>query len=182
MIFGTAIDVGTDGNVFMNDKGMALLPKMWEVYKKKGMGSKMVRWIVMVDDYKSPYRKKPLEERIELVTQIVFGKAKYKTCDDKLVEEARDEYRRTQYDPLIDQYNAMSDQIHKMTKVYRSIKPTKENLADLNKISIELAKSSKSRDDIKQLIVKDQESEIKIQGAGSEDFSLFEDEERIMGG
>lgn len=180
-MFGTLIDVGSDGNVFLQDKSIALIPSLWAVYKKKGMGSKMVRWIVMVDDYKSPYRKKPLDERVELVTNIVFGKPKYKSCEDKLVLLARSEYSKIQYDPLIDQYNAMSDQIYKMTKVYKNIVPTEENLEDLNNIQIQMGKASKSRDDIKTLIVKDQESEVKIQGAGTEDFSMFEEEQRYKG-
>jgi hypothetical protein len=180
-MFGTAIDVDTDGNVFLNDKGLALLPKLFEVYKKKGMGSNMVKWIVMVDDYKSPYRKLPLEERESLATSVVFEKMKYKTCEDELVVAAREEYARTQYDPLIDQYRAMSDQIFKMTKVYKSIKPDKENLSDLIKIQKEMGAAAKARDDIKTLIVKDQESEIKIQGAGSEDFSMFESELDMKG-
>jgi protein-arginine kinase activator protein McsA len=75
----------------------------------------------------------------------------------------------------------MSDQIFKMTKVYKDIKPTKDNLSDLNKIQIEMGKAAKSRDDIKALIVKDQESEIKIQGAGSEDFSMWESELNLRG-
>ena len=41
--------------------------------------------------------------------------------------------------------------------------------------------AAKARDDIKTLIVKDQESEIKIQGAGSEDFSMFESELDMKG-
>jgi len=180
-MFGTLIDVGNDGNVFLQDKALALMPKLWGVYKKKGMGSKMVRWIVMVDDYKSPYRKKPLDERVELVTNIVFGKPKYKTCGDVLVIAAREEYAKMQYDPLIDQYNAMSDQIYKMTKVYKTIIPTEENLEDINNIQIQMGKASKARDDIKTLIIKDQESEVKIQGAGTEDFSMFEEEQRYKG-
>jgi hypothetical protein len=180
-MFGTLIDVGNDGNVFIQDRGLALIPKLWSVYKKKGMGSKMVRWIVMVDDYKSPYRKKPLDERIELVTNIVFGKPKYKACEDILVLSAREEYLKMQYDPLIDQYNAMSDQIYKITRVYKNIKPTEENLDDLNNIQIQMGKASKARDDIKTLIIKDQESEVKIQGAGTEDFSMFEEEQRYKG-
>jgi hypothetical protein len=180
-MFGTLIDVGNDGNVFMQDKALALVPTLWSVYKKKGMGSKMVRWIVMVDDYKSPYRKKPLDERIELVTNIVFGKPKYKTCSDPLVVAAREEYAKMQYDPLIDQYNAMSDQIYKMTKVYKTIIPTQENLEEINNIQIQMGKASKARDDIKTLIIKDQESEVKIQGAGTEDFSMFEEEQRYKG-
>ena len=180
-MFGTLIDVGSDGNVFLQDKAIALIPALWNVYKKKGMGSKMVRWIVMIDDYKSPYRKKPLDERYELVTNILFGKPKYKTCEDKLVLLARSEYAKMQYDPLIDQYNAMSDQIYKMTKVYRQIVPTEENLEDINNIQIQMGKASKARDDIKTLIIKDQESEVKIQGAGAEDFSMFEEEQRYKG-
>tara|TARA_R110002072_G_scaffold1582_3_gene13160 strand:- start:547 stop:1092 length:546 start_codon:yes stop_codon:yes gene_type:complete len=180
-MFGTLIDVGSEGNVFLQDKSLSLIPALWAVYKKKGMGSKMVRWIVMVDDYKSPYRKKPLDERIELVTNIVFGKPKYKSCEDKLVLIARSEYSKMQYDPLIDQYNAMSDQIYKTTKVYKNIVPTAENLEDLNNIQIQMGKASKARDDIKTLIIKDQESEVKIQGAGTEDFSMFEEEQRYKG-
>ncbi len=177
-MFGTLIDVGTDGNVFVNDKGLALVPALWAVYKKKGMGSNMVRWIVMVDDYKSPYRKLPIDEREILVTNIVFGKPRYKTCLDSLVEQAREEYAKMQYDPLVDQYNAMSDQIYKMTRVYKSMVPTKENLSEINDIQIQMGKASKSRDDVKTLIIKDQESEIKIQGSGTEDFSMFEEEQR----
>lgn len=180
-MFGTLVDVGTDGNVLVNDRGMALVPTLWAVYKKKGMGSNMVRWIVMVDDYKSPYRKLPVDEREVLVTNIVFGKDKYKTCQDQMVTDARTEYDRMQYDPLVDQYNAMSDQIYKMTKVYKTMIPTKENLSDINDIQIQMGKASKSRDDIKTLIIKDQESEVKIQGAGTEDFSMFEEEQRYKG-
>ncbi len=177
-MFGTLVDVGADGNVFVNDKGVSLVPTLWAVYKKKGMGSNMVRWIVMVDDYKSPYRKLPLDEREVLVTNIVFGKDKYKTCQDKMVQDARMEYSRMQYDPLVDQYNAMSDQIYKMTKVYKTIIPTQENLEEINGIQIQMGKASKARDDIKTLIIKDQESEVKIQGAGAEDFSMFEEDQR----
>jgi hypothetical protein len=174
-MFGTLIDVGAEGNVFINDKGVALCPTLWAVYKQKGMGSDMIRWIVMIEDYKSPYRKLPIDEREALVSNIVYGKDVYKTCKERMVEDARDEYRKLQYDPLIDIYNAMSEQIYKMTKVYKGIVPTEENLADLNKIQIEMGKASKSRDDIKTLIIKDQESEIKIQGAGSDDLSHFEE-------
>jgi hypothetical protein len=33
-MFGTLIDVGTDGNVFIQDKGVSLIPSLWAVYKK----------------------------------------------------------------------------------------------------------------------------------------------------
>ena len=42
-----------------------------------------------------------------------------------------------------------------------------------------MGKAAISRDKIKALILKDQESEAKISGTGSDDFSVFEDDERI---
>ena len=75
----------------------------------------------------------------------------------------------------------MSDQIYKMTKVYKAMIPTAENLSDINDIQIQMGKSSKARDDIKTLIVKDQESEIKIQGAGSDDLSMWEEVMKLKG-
>ena len=42
-----------------------------------------------------------------------------------------------------------------------------------------LKKLTKARDEVKAMIVKDMESDVKIQGTGSEDFSIFEEEERL---
>lgn len=180
-MFGTLIDVDTDGNVFINDKGIALLPKLFEVYKHKYMGSDMVKWIVSVDDYKSPFRKLPLSERERTVTDTIFGQATKKLCSDQLVKDAREEYRKVQYDPLVDQYMSMGDQMYEINKVYKEFKPNKENLSQVNEMAIEMAKAAKAREEIKQLIIKDQESGIKISGANSDDFSLMEQDLRMKG-
>ena len=100
---------------------------------------------------------------------------------DQLVINAIEEYIKLQYDPLIDEYNSMCDKSYEMTKMYRGITPTESNLEDLNKLQEQMGKAAISRDKIKALILKDQESEAKISGTGSEDFSVFEDEERITG-
>ena len=38
-MYNELIDVGRDGNVFLVDNSIALMPKMWDVYKDKNMGS-----------------------------------------------------------------------------------------------------------------------------------------------
>jgi len=178
-MYNQLIEIDKDGNVFLQDDSIALMPKLWEVYKHKRMGSKMVKWIVGVYDYKSPFRRFPEEERKAQVSYSVFEKASNSKENDELVVAAIDEYVKFQYDPLIDEYNAMLEQSFKMTKVYRAIEPTKDNLDELNKLQELMGKAAKSRDSHKQLILKDKESESKIQGTDSSDFSLFEQDERL---
>ena len=180
-MYNELIDVGKDGNVLLTDNSIALMPKMWSVYKNKHMGSKMVRWIVSVYDYKSPYRRLPLDEREVRVNSAIYDKKTNPHATKQVVLDAIDEYVKLQYDPLIDQYNAMCEQAFKMTKVYRDIEPDKDNLEDLNKLQEQMQKAATSRDKVKDLINKDEESEAKISGTGSEDFSLFEEDEALEG-
>lgn len=180
-MYNELIDIGKDGNVFLNDNSIALMPSMWKLYKDKNGGSKQVRWIVCMYDYKSPFRRLPEDERNNRVSYMIFEKSKNPKIKDKLVKDAINEYIKLQFDPLIDEYNAMCEQSFKMTQMYKSIQPTQDNLEDLNKLQEQMGKAAKSRDAIKALIVKDQESEVKIQGTGSDDFSIFEQEERLAG-
>lgn len=178
-MFLQLIEIDKEGNVLVQDDSIALMPSMMEVYKQKYMGSNMVRWIVSMDDYKSPYRRLPEDERNETLTRQIFGKKTSKLTKDKIVEDARAEYKRLQFDPLIDQYNAMSEQMFLMTNVFRDIKPTKENLTELNTMQIKMQKAAEAREKLKGMILKNQESDSQIQGTGSEDFSLFEQDQRL---
>jgi|TARA_R110000787_G_scaffold81538_2_gene176749 hypothetical protein len=178
-MYSELIDVDTDGNVFIKDNSIVLMPKLFAVYKNKHMGSNMVKYIVGVYDYKSPFRRLPLDERRSRVAYSIYSKDRPTKVSDKLVEDAIEEYVKLQYDPLIDEYNAMCDQSYKMTKVYRNIEPKADNLEDLNKMQEQMGKAAISRDKIKELILKDQQSESNIKGTGSEDFSVFEQDEII---
>jgi len=178
-MYNTLIDVDKDGNVLLQDNSIALMPKMWLVYKDKYMGSNMVKWIVAVYDYKSPYRRLPIDERKARVSNMLFGKEKNSKEKDNLIIDAVDEYLKLQYDPLIDEYNAMCEQAFSMTKVYREMVCTSNNIESMTKLQQEIGKAAKARDAHKDLIKKDAESEIKIQGTGSDDFSLFELDERM---
>lgn len=178
-MYSTLIDIDKDGDVFIQDNSIALMPCLWKVYKTRGLGSDMVKWIVSVYDYKSPFRRLPEEERISRVTYAIYGKESTSKFKREEVTDAVQEYIKLQYDPLIDQFNAMSEQMFKMNLVYKSIEPTKDNLEDLNKLQTEMGKAAKSREQIKELILKDQESEAKISGTTSDEFSLFEQDDRL---
>ena len=166
-------------SVIRIDKSIALIPSLFAVYKDKNLGSDMVKWIVSVDDQKSPYRRLPLSEREAMVTLAIYGQEKKKRCESPLVVAARDEYQRLQFDPLVDQYNAMSDQMYEMTKVYRAIKPTAKNLDELNNLQKKMGESAVARDKTKQLILKDQESDVKIAGSNTDNFSFLEETQRL---
>lgn len=178
-MYNTLVEINKDGDVFLQDNSIALMPKLWAVYKKRSLGSNMVKWIVSVYDYKSPFRRLPLEERKVRASYSVYGKEKNLKEKDEFVLEAIDEYIKLQYDPLIDQYNAMCEQAYEIGKVFRNIKADKDNLEELNKLQKQMQEAATSRDKIKELILKDMESEVKISGTGSDDFSIFEQEERL---
>ena len=178
-MYNQLVEIDKEGNVLLQDDSIGLMPALMAVYKQKYMGSNMVRWIVCMDDYKSPYRRLPEEERDETLTYIIFGKKTSKITKDDLVIAARQEYKKLQFDPLIDQYNAMSEQMFLMTQVFRDMKPTKDNLADLNDMQVKMQKAAEAREKLKDMILKDQDSDSKIQGTGSEDFSMFEQEQRL---
>lgn len=178
-MYNELIDIDTDGNVFLQDNSIALAPNLWAVYKHKNMGSNMVKYIVGVYDYKSPFRRLPEEERKTRVAYSIYSKDNAPRESERIVIEAIEEYLKLQYDPLIDQYNTMGEQIYKMNKVYGKMIPTESNLEDMNKIQDQMGKAALARDKIKDLILKDQQSESNIKGTGSEDFSVFEQDEII---
>lgn len=180
-MYNTLVDIDRDGNVFLQDNSIALMPKLWAVYKDRKMGSKMIKWIVSIYDYKSPYRRLPLDERKSRVSYSIFNKEKNPKENDDLVLEAIEEYIKLQYDPLIDQYNAMCEKAYEIANVFRGMTPTKDNIEDLNGLMKKMQEAATSRDKIKELILKDMESETKISGTGSEDFSIFEQDQRMKG-
>ena len=178
-MFNELIEIDKEGNVFIQDDSVSLMPKLWAVYKDKYGGSNMVRWIVSMDDYKSPFRRLPEEERSERLTMNIFGKRTLRRTTESLVMEARHEYKMLQFDPMVDQYNAMSEQMFLMTQVFKSMKPSKDNLADLNDMQVKMHKAAEAREKIKAMIIKDQDSDSQIKGTGSDDFSIFENEQRL---
>jgi hypothetical protein len=181
-MFNEIVEIDKDGNAFLEDNTISVLPHLWAVYKKKHMGSKMVKFIIAVEDYHSPYRRLPAEQRLKTVTYNLFETKRHKLCEDPMVLLAREEYRMMQYDPLIDQYRAMTDQMFEITKIFRAMKPNNQNLDEINDMQIKMQKAADARSKIKEMIIKDQEGEHKIAGTSSDDFSFLEQGQRLEKG
>jgi hypothetical protein len=173
-MYNQLVDIDKDGNAFLLDHSIALMPKMWEVYKHKRMGSKMVRWIVAMFDYKSPYRRVPQKERKREITYNIFNKATHALCDDALVHAAIKEYDRLQFDPLIHQYNAMIDMAYETTILYQQMEVDEKNMSKITKMQKEMKEAAESREKIKELILKNQEDEVKVHGGSLNDLSFIE--------
>lgn len=177
-MFGTLIDIDTEGNILIHDKGVALLPKLFLVYKDKHLGSKAVKWIVAMHDYRSPYRSLPRGQRESIVNNMILEK---ETCSFKKkakVKDAIEEYKKISYDPDYEEYRAMVDKSSEAIKVFNDMPVTKDNLKLVNDIQVEMGKSAKSRRDLKNAILADIESGNKMAGLeGDDDLSMFEEEE-----
>lgn len=178
-MFNQLIEISKDGNVFLQDHSIALMPKLWAVYKDKYMGSDMVRWIVAVEDYKSPYRNLPDTEREKMVTMAIYGKTEYSKCREQIVLDAREEYMTLQYDPQIALYHTMSEKLHQMNLQLRETKISKDTFDDFNDLMVKIEKSVQSRNRVKEAIIKDQEGEKQIRGAKNSGMSLLEERDRI---
>src|SRR3990172_1800405 len=178
-MFNQLIEISKDGNVFLQDHSIALMPKLWAVYKDKYMGSDMVRWIVAVEDYKSPYRNLPDGEREKMVTLAIYNKTVYLKCTEQIVLDAREEYMTLQYDPQIALFITMSEKLHEMNVELRKKKVEVDKLDDFNDLIIKVQKASEARDKIKQAIIKDQEGEKQIRGAQNSGMSLLEERQRM---
>lgn len=179
-MFGTLIDIDTEGNIFIHDKGVALLPKLYKVYKDKYLGSKAVKWIVAMHDYKSPYRSLPKGERETVVNNMILEKEVCSFKDKDKVLEAIEEYRKISYDADYEEYRAMVDKSAEAIKVFREMPVSSKNLKEINDLQVEMGKSAKSRRELKNAILADLESGNKMSGIdGDDDLSIFEQKERF---
>jgi len=177
-MFGTLIDIDTDGNILMKDKGVALLPKLFKVYKDKYLGSKAVKWIVAMHDYRSPYRSLPKGQRETLINNMYLEKDKCTFKGKQLVIDAIKEYKTISYDPDYEEYRSMVDKSSEVIQVFKQLKVDAENISTINDLQVEMGKAAKSRRELKNAIIKEIESGNKMSGVGGDDdLSIFEQEE-----
>lgn len=173
MLHSTLIDISSDGNVFLNNKGIAMADKLFAVYKDKNMGSNMIKWIVCVEDYKSIYNRLPMSVREEQAMMDIFGK-KNSYCVHKKVKLAREEYRKFDYDPLIAQYQGMLEKANDIMNIYNGLKPDEKNLSDIMKLETEMERSAISRKKIRDMIIASSQEKKNILGRDEDDLSFQE--------
>jgi hypothetical protein len=103
--------VDAEGDVVLQDDTFMLIPELRKVYQDKKLGSDAIKWIVLMHDYRSPYRQLLEQERSKDVTFDIYNKTTHKALDCLLVKEAVEKYKRLQYDPLIEQYMVYTEKI-----------------------------------------------------------------------
>jgi len=169
MINDTLIDIDRQGNVFMKDNSVALVPELWAVYKHKDYGSNAIRYIVMMYDYKSPYRHLLEESRKESVIMDIFEKKSNYKMDKEIMQKAIEKYKSLQYDPIIEQYNVLTEKISEYSKFIKDMDITPTNAQNLQKIMLGMEKMTESRENLKALILRREEEE-NIHGGGELSF------------
>jgi hypothetical protein len=162
-------DIDSEGDVKLQDDTFLLIPELKAVYEDKKLGSKAIRWIVLVCDYNSPYRQLLREKREEEVSFDIYDKGKVKELDCDLIKAAVEKYGKLQYEPIFEQYIIYTEKIAQFNEYMRELDFTKENTEELQKQMISQKKVIETREEIKEMILKKKEEE-KIGGGGDTTF------------
>ena len=173
-MFGPIIDIDKSGTAILDKRYFKLVPEFFEVYKDKNLGSKMLLYIVSVYDKRSPYRHLPYEVRKEDVEKSLFGDKKNSRCSHPKVQAAIELYKYIQYDPLVEQYNAIVNKGKEKLNIYKGIVVTKDNIQELNITETKMQASLKSLEDLK-VRINAEEEENKIMGRDGTNLSFIEE-------
>ena len=173
-MFGPIIDIDKTGSALLDKRFFKLVPEFFDVYNDKNLGGKMLLYIVCVYDRKSPYRHLPYEVRKEDVALRFFGDKHHSRCHHPKVQKAIDIYKYIQYDPLIEQYNALVNKNAEKLKVYSLMVVTEGNLESINKNEALMQKSTEGLGKLKDAI-NSEEEEHKIMGREGTNLSFIEE-------
>lgn len=169
-------DIDSEGDVKLQDDTFLLIPELKDVYKDKNLGSKAIRWLVLVCDYESPYRQLLFEKRKQEVSLDLYGKGSVKELGSKLMLGAIDKYKSLQYEPIFEQYIIYTEKISEYNSFIRNIEVSKETAEDLQKVMLGQQKVIEARETTKELILKKREEDV-IGGGG--DTTFIEQELKI---
>lgn len=173
-MFGPIIDIDKSGTVLLDKRFFKLVPEFFSVYTDKNLGGKVLLYIVSVYDKFSPYRHIPYEVRKEDVCESLFGKKKHSRLKNEKVLKAIEIYKYIQYDPLVDQYQAMVNKNKEKIQVYNLMEVTKSNIGGMNEIESKMQKSTEGLEKLKVRITAEEE-ENKIMGRDGTHLSFIEE-------
>jgi hypothetical protein len=161
-----------DGDVKLQDDTFLLIPELRTLYEKHG--SKYIRYVILMCDYKSPYRQLILTNREREVCFDVWGeeKEKVKHLDSELVIKAKEKYKKLQYDPTVEQYLVYTEKISEYNQFLREMPIAKDNAEMLSRVMKAVKDITEAREELKDLILK-KEEESKMMGGG--EASLLEE-------
>jgi hypothetical protein len=159
-----------DGDVKLQDDTFLLIPELRTLYEKHG--SKYIRYVILMCDYKSPYRQLILTNREKEVCFDVWGEEKVKHLDSELVNKAKEKYKKLQYDPTVEQYLVYTEKISEYNQFLREMPIAKDNAEMLSRVMKSVKDITEAREELKDLILK-KEEESKMMGGG--EASLLEE-------
>ena len=164
--------IEVDGDVKLQDDTFLLIPELIELYDKHG--SKYIRYVVLLCDYKSPYRQLIQHEREKEVCIDVWGVEidKVKNLKTELIKTAKEKYKRLQYDPTVEQYLVYTEKISEYNQWLRDMPVGKDNAEMLGRVMKSVKDITQAREDLKDLILK-KEEDSKLMGGG--EASLLEE-------
>jgi len=174
MLFGTIIDISSDGNVLLNKKYIHLIPEFNDVFNDKNLGGPMIKWIINVYDYNSPFKHLPLDVRKEDMTEMIFGKKKYSRCNHPKVKKAVELYKYVQYNPLREQYDSLVNKNKQKLEIFDLIEVTEKNIQELNNVESKMMASGEKLEALKKRL-KVEEEENKMMGTGDSELSFIEE-------
>ncbi len=144
------------------------------VFRDKNLGGPVLKYIINVYDRKSIYRHLPLDVRKEDVAIAIWGKKDNPRLSHDKVKKAIDLYEYLQYDPLIDQYNAMINKSKEKVRIYTEMKIDEGNMDRVNKYEASMQKSTEGLKKLQERI-QGNEDDLEIMGGGSNSLSFVEE-------
>lgn len=170
-------NISKDGDVFTQDPTVKAIPEFIDLYKAKGYGSKYIRYVVMVCDYESPYRMKPMVERKKAVSRDIFGIYHEPTLNDEIVLKAIDKYNYLQYDPIIELDQMYREKMAEFNEFIKNTTMNAENMEEIlkaMKMQKEIVQSSMDIRKMASDVIKNRNQKLVIRG-GFNERALIED-------
>jgi len=159
-------DVDESGKVELEDNTFLIIPELREVYKE--LGYEYISYIVNVCDYYSAYRQLLGKDKIDTVIEDIWGKDPDKKAiaklDGLIVKAAIDKYKRLQYDPHWEQYLTYTEKLVEYNEMLKNTPLQKDSTKILKDIMEGQAQLTEAREDLKEIILKNEES--KVHGGG----------------
>ena len=116
------------GKLIIEDDGIYAIPEFRELLETKGFGEPAMRAIALIQDYESPYRHRPEDDRPTFVLRDVYGRDAKKTLSLKnpKCKAAIEKYNLLQYDPYREELKATDKIIQVSTKLKNNLDVTDE--------------------------------------------------------
>ena len=165
------VDINKQGKVSTENNKWMLVPEFKALENTKGLGDKIMCYIVLMHDYQSPYRFKPEKQREAKVCEEVFGNPNFLVSKSETIKAAINKYKSLQYDPLLEQYSLYNSKILELQTLITDTTLTMENAREVQELIVDMNVMLKKREEVVDMVVKkNNEDDDQIEGGGKLNF------------